>query len=114
MATKLTQIIDEGIAEDVFEAKPQVHKAVVINPKTKKNDGSDDGEEVIRTPIVKPDTVTGTREVHIADRKYTLLRRDPYGFWYIQPEKGRTPDELKGSYTSVAEAEKALTIYINT
>jgi hypothetical protein len=39
---------------------------------------------------------------------------DPYGFWRLHWEKGDTPSALlSGSFTSFAEAQKAVTRYCN-
>ena len=114
MATKLTQIIDENIAEDQANPRVSVHLPKTVNPMTSGNEHlRDDGETVTRTPGAKDNEITGTRYVEIANRKFSLIRRNPYGFWYVQPEKGRTPRELSGVYTTVPDAEKAITVYIN-
>ena len=44
--------------------------------------------------------------------KYTIKAEDPYGFWVIKFSAGKIPAVLTGHYTSVDEAEKALTNYL--
>jgi len=120
--TKLTQLIDEGIAEDQQSPEKIPHKAVIVNPMT---DGNEDlredepeGEKEIitRSSVTSGMTIgiaTGIRHVTVGDRQFKFTRRDPFGFWYISTSKGRLPDSLTGVYTSVSEAEKAVTTYVN-
>lgn len=39
-------------------------------------------------------------------------RKDPFGFVYLNFDKGQLPEELKGAYTSFSEAERAVKNYI--
>lgn len=44
--------------------------------------------------------------------RYTIKNHDPYGFFKISKTGGGTvPRELSGAYTSLTEAEKAITAY---
>lgn len=45
---------------------------------------------------------------------FKLYCTDPYGFWYIKPIKGMTPEKLSGSYTSLNQAERALEGYMKS
>lgn len=44
--------------------------------------------------------------------KYIVELRDPYGFWHIHMEKGQTPAELQGAYTTFDKAETAVKLYV--
>jgi hypothetical protein len=41
-----------------------------------------------------------------------MERKDPFGFWFIHYKKGQVPEELKSAFTSVAEATKAVYVYL--
>jgi hypothetical protein len=119
---KLTETIDELIADSqAEEQKPKgPFRVKVVNPN---EDGNQDlkanlreeaeREEIIRTPGTKKLGITDQRIVSVAGKSFKFQRRDPYGFWYIVPNKGRLPDELDQSFTTPTEAQKALEIYIN-
>ena len=49
-----------------------------------------------------------TRVVTVDDKNYLLECRDPYGFWYVIKPR---PAELSGTFTTIPEAERAITIY---
>ena len=121
MATKLTETIDELIAEGAAQeaSKPRgPFKANIVNPNSSGNEDLraeyTSAEVVTRTPGLKKHGITDRRLVSIAGKDYEFQRRDQYGFWYIQPMKGRLPEALAGVYTSPMEAEQALTRYINS
>jgi len=115
--TKLTQMIEEQTNAPVIPNHPL--KAKVINPLSDGNQHlrevpEGEVEEITRTPGTKKYGITNHRLVEIGERRFRLNCHDPYGFWYIVPQTGGVlPDKLKGSFTSVLEAEKALTVYIN-
>jgi hypothetical protein len=44
--------------------------------------------------------------------KLNARRKDPFGFIYLNFDKGVLPEELKGAFTSFAEAEKAVRAYM--
>jgi hypothetical protein len=48
----------------------------------------------------------------VGNNKIRMERKDPYGFVYLSYERGPLPEELKGSYTSFDEANKAVDVYI--
>lgn len=43
--------------------------------------------------------------------KYIIERRDPFGLWFVHMEKGQVPEQLKGAFTSVELARKAVDLY---
>lgn len=54
------------------------------------------------------------REIFLSDGNVVIAEsRDPYGFWYIRMEKGRTPDALLGTYTNAELAVTAALSYYN-
>jgi hypothetical protein len=114
--TKLTNMMDELISDT--EKKPKgPFKPKVSNPNTETAETifeEQEGEQITRAPSNKPENVTGTRDIEIGDKKYTLVRKDPYGFWYIQAASGRLPTELSGQFTDVASAVRAVTVYVNS
>lgn len=56
----------------------------------------------------------GTRRVNLTDgRTVTLTTKGPYGFWFIEWEKGPTPDAINGAYTTAEAAYVALEVYLN-
>lgn len=46
------------------------------------------------------------------DNKMHIKRTDPYGFWYMNLDKGCVPDELRGAYTSFDIAYKEAKKYL--
>lgn len=52
-----------------------------------------------------------TKELVYNDVTYILSATDPYGLWTIRSKSGSTADWLKGNYTSISEAEKAVVRY---
>jgi hypothetical protein len=44
---------------------------------------------------------------------FKVVMRNQYGFWEIQPMKGRTPAVLQGQYTSAEKARQAIQNYVN-
>lgn len=55
---------------------------------------------------------TGPIEGVIDDLKYIAQQVRPYNFWTIRPEKGDTPIECIGSFTSIEEAIDAFKTYV--
>lgn len=47
----------------------------------------------------------------VGKNKLRVKKSDPYGFWNCSYEKGITPEELSGSFTSFEEARKAIENY---
>lgn len=57
--------------------------------------------------------IPNRREIPIKGNKIIMERRDPFGFWSIWFDKGRTPDALGNSvYTSDWEAERAINAFL--
>ena len=53
------------------------------------------------------------RVIELASNNKAHIRKSgPFGFWAVSFERGRPPDSLSGLYTSPAEAERALNIYL--
>jgi hypothetical protein len=46
-------------------------------------------------------------------RTFKLLRKDPYGFVYIQWDRGATPDKIAGAFSGYDQARQALMIYLD-
>jgi len=55
-----------------------------------------------------------TTDKQFRDNKIVLTLTDPYGFWRVHFERGLLPEELKGCFTSVYEAEKAVYGWMKT
>lgn len=63
--------------------------------------------------MVDPDRdLLPKRTYEIAHNKVYLERQDPYGFWYFRLDKGQIPEWMRGAYTTVIDAERALTKYL--
>lgn len=45
--------------------------------------------------------------------KMHIKKRDPYGHWFLNLDKGQLPPHLKGAYTSVSKARQAALNYLN-
>lgn len=53
------------------------------------------------------------RKITVGEQEVNIQCTDPYGLWIVKfPGKEKTPKELKGSYTSPYEAQKAVTAYL--
>lgn len=52
---------------------------------------------------------TETHSVKYMENKAIIFQNGPFGFWYIRLERGMTPKELKGAYTSPSNAVNAVT-----
>lgn len=61
-----------------------------------------------------PSEVRAVKEIILKDGKYNLTRVNPYGFIKISAERGQLPDKLKGWYTTWEDAERDLTMYLQT
>ncbi len=44
--------------------------------------------------------------------KIHIKATDPYGFWYINLDKGQLPEKLKGAYTTLEMARKDIERYL--
>jgi hypothetical protein len=53
------------------------------------------------------------RVLEVGKNKLYLRRKDPFGFIYINWERGELPDMLKGAYTSYDEAKKKIANYLD-
>lgn len=54
---------------------------------------------------------TSIREITIENEKFEARCKDPHGFWTVKHtsmNKGATPEEIKGQFTSLTEAQKAI------
>ena len=120
---KLTAMIDELIDKTTTDEKSKPRgpfKAEVVNPMTdgnqhlrEKDEEQGEHEEVTRVHSQSIHSVTGTRHIRVGDKQFKLVRRDPYGFWYVTVSKGKVPMELRSAYTNVPDAEKTITQYVN-
>lgn len=54
-----------------------------------------------------------TKLVEYNGRKFKIVSKDPYGYWYVSLEKGSTPKELDQSFTTLSAAMKKCEIYAN-
>lgn len=54
------------------------------------------------------------RHIFLSDGNYIkLVRKDPYGFWYIEFGEGRTPDQFKdAAFTEIHNARMAVNNYV--
>lgn len=52
------------------------------------------------------------RSYDLGNNKLNIKRTDPYGFWVISFERGQVPASLKGQYTSIDDARKAVKTYL--
>lgn len=53
------------------------------------------------------------RKINLKSGNVVHVRaEDPYGFWYITFEKGKPPEELRGSYTSFDLALRDVNIWL--
>jgi hypothetical protein len=57
-------------------------------------------------------TEPNIRVMEVGKNKLFMKREDPYGFVYINFERGELPEMLKGAYTSFTEAEKKVSLYL--
>lgn len=55
--------------------------------------------------------LSNERVFSVGKNKLRVKKADPYGFWSCSYEKGVTPEELSGNYTSFEEARKAIENY---
>src|SRR5438552_3299397 len=59
--------------------------------------------------------LSANRKLTLEDGSLLFIRRkDPFGFWVINYEKGVIPKEMQGSYTSFDVALKAVMNWANT
>jgi len=52
------------------------------------------------------------RTINLGNNKIYMKRKDPYGFVYINFDKGQIPEELKGSFTDFEMAKRAVSNYL--
>lgn len=52
------------------------------------------------------------RVVEVGKNKLFLKRKDPYGFIYINYERGELPADLQGAFSSFDEARKRIDAYL--
>jgi hypothetical protein len=52
------------------------------------------------------------RFVEVGNNKLFMKRVDPYGFVYVNYERGELPQELKGAYTSFEAARTGIQKYL--
>jgi hypothetical protein len=52
------------------------------------------------------------RFVEVGNNKLFMKRVDPYGFVYLNYERGELPQELKGAYTSFETAQIGIQKYL--
>jgi len=84
----------------------------MANMKNPKTEGFEDVFELFDTPETEEnDNEIGSRWVTAGGKEYKFQFRDPYGHCFIIPKKGTLPEDLKGAYTSVQEAERHLLQY---
>lgn len=77
----------------------------MIKSKNPKTDGVMDNYEP------EDEDEIGMRLVEVDGIEYKLTFKDPYGFAIITPQKGKTPVELEGQYTTQTLAELAIKQY---
>lgn len=71
-------------------------------------------EKLYGSDIDDPDREDRHRVIELpSGNKIHLKARDPFGFVYINFDKGSTPATLAGAYTSFTEANRAVSAYIN-
>lgn len=71
-------------------------------------------EKLYNTDSTDPDREDRHRVVDLpSGNKAHLRARDPYGFVYINLDRGATPAVLAGAYTSFTEAQRAVQNFIN-
>lgn len=64
--------------------------------------------------LVGPNDITSVREIPLDNGNILFLKRnDPYGFFTFSLARGQLPDWIKGQYTSLSEAKKAVQKYLN-
>ena len=54
------------------------------------------------------------REITFNDKKVSLQRRDPHGFWFFSWDSGEPPEKLNQAFTNSSTALEFLTNYINS
>lgn len=54
-----------------------------------------------------------TRVIELDNNKVYLKQKDPYGYWYVNFDKGQMPENLKGAYTDYDYAYKSVVNYLN-
>lgn len=54
-----------------------------------------------------------TRTIDITGNRINITRDDPFGFYTVHFEQGSLPEKLKGNYTSLNEAERAVKQYLS-
>lgn len=62
---------------------------------------------------VGPNDITSVREVPLDNGNTLFLKRtNPYGFFVFSLGKGQLPEWMRGTYTSLIEAQKAMKQYL--
>lgn len=65
-------------------------------------------------PLIEQSEKKRHFELDNGNKIIASCENDPYGFWSLHYEQGTTPSELKGRYTSFAEAQRAVKDYCNS
>lgn len=53
------------------------------------------------------------REIQYGKNKFIMERLDPYGFWHVHLQRGTTPKELSGAYTTTSSCFTAIKNYLH-
>jgi hypothetical protein len=86
-----------------------VDKTPKIIKKNPKEMGIDLGYEL--EPI---ENESGRRTFETEKGVFHAIATDPHGHFHFIAAKGKTPDKLKGIYTSVRECERAIAHYVGS
>lgn len=52
------------------------------------------------------------RVIELDNNKIYMKQKDPYGFIYVNFDKGQVPEKLKGAFTDFIYAERAIEAYL--
>lgn len=58
--------------------------------------------------------VSYTVNIAVNESSFLLVSVDPYGLFEFRPVKGPLPDRLKGNFSSIRDARKAIESYISS
>jgi hypothetical protein len=52
------------------------------------------------------------KQIKLQNNVIYIKKQDPYGFWTVNFDSGRTPPRLRGQFMSDIDAEKEVMIYL--
>lgn len=58
------------------------------------------------------ETMENQRVLSVNEKRITLNREDPYGFWFFHWDNGEAPEVLRGAFTNPGSAYEYLENYL--